>query len=398
MEEVWGVVDFVLSDMYCLARDCARDEVVRKFVAPALKLVMLDKALSGKFDREEALLRFGEMFATALAGDGTVGPRKVVLVVGGGLGGGAALLRLATLHLLNQLMPDELKFNAQAYVVRDRYYYRAACGENAARFKRFLAVTAPSAGGEYLSEKFNEFVKEARVEVQLDENSIRRTKSGVAADLTISEADVAVKYNVYLRDDAIELQFQSTDRGRVELAARLLRLAVVSTEVKRKGGKDEWYVYASTDKLAAGREELRKALAEIVKVARGNGWVDAYKAKRWLEKLEKGLTLREGWPRHYVGLVEGALVVIYRSTDPVSIEDETRRFREMGLKEGRHFTVKMPEGEKAGYVSVLKEGLAYAAWLSVHGSGRQRELAAEFVKYRGRRRRARRSTKRLKRS
>jgi len=53
----------------------------------------------------------------------------------------------------------------------------------------------------------------------------------------------------------------------------------------------------------------------------------------------------------------------------------------MGLEEGGHFTVKMPEGGRAGYVSVLKEGLAYAAWLSVHSSGRQRELAAEFVKY-----------------
>jgi hypothetical protein len=47
-EEVWSVVDFVLSDMYCLARDCARDKVARKFVAPALELIMLDKALNGK--------------------------------------------------------------------------------------------------------------------------------------------------------------------------------------------------------------------------------------------------------------------------------------------------------------------------------------------------------------
>ncbi len=28
-EEVWGVVDFVLSDMYCLARDSADDRIVR---------------------------------------------------------------------------------------------------------------------------------------------------------------------------------------------------------------------------------------------------------------------------------------------------------------------------------------------------------------------------------
>jgi len=45
-----------------------------------------------------------------------VGRRLVVLAVGGELGGGAALLRLAMLHLLNQLLPDELKFNAQIYV------------------------------------------------------------------------------------------------------------------------------------------------------------------------------------------------------------------------------------------------------------------------------------------
>jgi hypothetical protein len=53
----------------------------------------------------------------------------------------------------------------------------------------------------------------------------------------------------------------------------------------------------------------------------------------------------------------------------------------MGLVEGVHFTVKMPEGGQAGYVSILKKGLAYAAWLKVYGSGRQRELAAEFVSY-----------------
>ncbi len=42
----------------------------------------------------------------------------------------------------------------------------------------------------------------------------------------------------------------------------------------------------------------------------------------------------------------------------------------------------MPEGGKAGHIWILKEGLAYAAWLSVHGSEeQQRRLAAEFVEY-----------------
>ena len=150
--------------MYYLVRDCARDAMVRKFVEPALELMMLDKALSGKFDREEALLIFGEMYATAVAGDGHIGQRSVILTVGGELGGGAALLRLATLHLLNQLQPDKRKFGVRTYVKRGVYNITAR-GENAVRFKRFLAVTAPSAGGEYLSEKFAEFMEAARVEV-----------------------------------------------------------------------------------------------------------------------------------------------------------------------------------------------------------------------------------------
>jgi hypothetical protein len=53
----------------------------------------------------------------------------------------------------------------------------------------------------------------------------------------------------------------------------------------------------------------------------------------------------------------------------------------MGLEEGRHFTVRMPEGGERGYISILRKGLERAAWLSVYGSGRQRELAAEFVNY-----------------
>jgi hypothetical protein len=383
-EEVWGVVERVLSGedpyVYCLAKDCADDRIVRKFVAPALELVMLDKALNNKFDREEALLRFGEMYATAVAGDGHMGRRSVELTVGGELGGGAALLRLATLHMLNQLLPDELKFNVRAYVGEGRYYHIDAYGRDAAWLRRLLAVTAPSAGGKYLSEKFNKLVKEARVEVQ--SGNIRRTKRNVAADLTISEAGITVKCNVYLSKNTIVLEFHSTNRSRVELAARLLRLAGVGAEVERVGGRDVWRVVATTSKLTAGYEKLREALAKIVREAVARGWVDAGNAEDWLKKLEKRRVLKEGWPKYYVGLSSGgALDVRFGSTNPGAIEREAQRLRDMGLVEGVHFSAKMPEGGKAGYVSVLKEGLAHAAWLSVHGSGKQQKLAAEFVEY-----------------
>jgi hypothetical protein len=379
-EEVWNIVNFVLGDMYCLARDCARDAVVRKFVAPALELIMLDKALNGKFSREEALLLFGEAYATAVAGDGHVGPGEVVLTVGGELGGGAALLRLAALHLLNQLLSNELKLNARIYVGEGRYYRIAAYGENTAGLMRLLAVSAPSAGGWYLSPKFKKFVEEARVEVQVD--NIRLTKGGVAADLTISVGGATVKYNVYLRGDAIVLRFASTDRSRVELAARLLRLAGVSAEVRREGDRNEWRVGATTDMLAAGREELRKALAEVVKMAREKDWVHEERARRWLEKLEEGRVLMEGWPMYHMGVARGgSLVVKFGSTSRDSIEREAQRLEKMGLKRGVHFTVKMPEGGDAGYLYIRREGLERAAWLSVYGKDEQKRLAAEFVEY-----------------
>ena len=374
-EEVWRIVGFILGDMYCLVRDCARDEVVRKFVAPALELIMLDKALRDEFDREEALLRFGEMYATAVAGDGHVRPREVVLTVGGELGGGAALLRLATLHVLKELLPDELKFGVRVYVKNGRYYNITTTGGDAAGLMRLLAVSAPSAGGEYLSPRFDEFVEEARVEVR--PGGVRLTEKGlVAADLTISVGDIKIKYNVYL-SDKIELQFVSSDRSRVELAALLLKLAGVDAEVKRKGGRDEWYVRAYTDMLAAGREELRKALAEIVETARKS--VGEEKAKHWLKKLEKGRVLMEGWPKYLVRLKEGALVVRFASPNPDSIEREAQRLEKMGLKRGVHFTVEMPEEGRDGYIYILRGGLERIAWLSVYGEGEQQKLAADFV-------------------
>jgi len=212
---------------------------------------------------------------------------------------------------------------------------------------------------------------------------LRQTKGGrVAADLTISEGDVDVRYNVYLRGHDILLRFVSTDRGRAELAARLLKLAGVDADVERVGGRGVWQVWATTNKLAAGHEELRGALADIVRKAVESGWVDAGRAERWLDKLEGGITLREGWPKYHVRLDHsGALEVRYHSTNPEGIEREARRLRDMGLVEDKHFSVRMPEEGRDGYVLVLKDGLMRAAWLSVHGSGDQQKLAADFVSY-----------------
>jgi hypothetical protein len=86
---------------------------------------------------------------------------------------------------------------------------------------------------------------------------LRRTRGGrAAADLIISKNGAGVKYNVYLRGEVV-LHFASADRGRAELAARLLRLAGVGAEARRAGGGGVWYVVATTDMLAAGRSRVQ---------------------------------------------------------------------------------------------------------------------------------------------
>jgi hypothetical protein len=211
---------------------------------------------------------------------------------------------------------------------------------------------------------------------------LRRTEKGrAAADLIISKNGASVKYNVYLRGEVV-LHFASTDRGRAELAARLLRLAGVRAEAKREGNRGVWYVVATTDRLAAGRKELRKIIAEIVVAAVEKGWTNARRAERWLKKLERGRTLKKGWPKYHVGLARGgALVTIFSSPNSNSIKREARRLRKLGLEEGKHFTARMPEGGTAGYILILREGLVRVAKLSVRGEEKQKKSATEFIEY-----------------
>jgi hypothetical protein len=143
----------------------------------------------------------------------------------------------------------------------------------------------------FVNPKLVEAMKLAAMGLNVSWEGLRRTEEGlVAADLILSVAGIANKYNIYLSGDVIKLQFESTDRGRVEVAARMLRLVGVRAEVKKAGGGDVWYIEATTDRLAAGDEKLRKALAEIVRAAVEKGWIDKKRAVGWLKKLESGAT------------------------------------------------------------------------------------------------------------
>jgi hypothetical protein len=348
------------------------DKTAREVVAPALLLIQAERLGVN----ETTLRYFGAVASGAIDGDGHVSAAKGVVNLTSGKRADALLWAAA---LAAHGIKTKLEKAGSAFLV-------VASGDNAVKLARlyFLYGHPLLEGDDRLkSHKLAEAVKLGAEGFDIRWEGVRLTKSGVAADLTISEGSIAVKYNVYLRETDIQLQFVSTDRSRVELTARLLKLAGIGAEVKRKGGRDEWYIEATTDVLAAGREELRKAIAEIVKKAVEKGWIDASKAEGWLKKLEEGRVLMEGWPKYLVGLSgSGALMVVFSSTDPGNIVREAQRLRAMGLKEGRHFSVKMPEEGRDGYVYIRREGLAHAAFLSVYGKDeQQRRLAAEFVEY-----------------
>jgi hypothetical protein len=360
----------VRSELEALRDKLNDDKTAREAIAPALLLIQAERLGVN----ETTLKHFAAVASGAIGGDGyaSAAMKEVKLASGKR----AVALLWATVLAA---------YGIEAEVRDGRGFDVAASGVGAARMASLYFLYGPPLleGDDRLkSHKLAEAVRLGVEGLSVSWEGLRRAEGGlVAADLTISEGGVAVKYNVYLRD-AIVLQFQSTDRSRVELAARLLRLAGVSAEVKKVGDGGIWHVYAYTDKLATGDEKLKDALANIVREAIARGWVNAGKAEFWLEKLEKGRVLKESWPKYEVRLVRsGALMVRFSSPNPDSIAREAQRLKEMGLEEGRHYTVKMPEGNKRGYVYILREGLAYAAWLSVHGSGERQRLAAGFVEY-----------------
>ena len=196
--------------------------------------------------------------------------------------------------------------------------------------------------------------------------SIRRTKKGnVVADLFLFEDVEGIKFRLYMRRCGdVVLRFDTTNKGRAKLALCLLKRAGVDAKVHHKG---VWHIFASLRGLAGADRTLKEAVVALIKAASEAGWVDAKKAERWIAKIE-GMRIYN----------VGEKIAIY-SKYPEVLEREAHLLREIGLIEGRHFTLKMPEDGKTGRLRILARGMAHIAWLSVHGSEGQRELAKEFL-------------------
>jgi len=369
----------IRSELEALRDRLNDDKIAREAIAPAL-LLMQEERLGVD---ETTLKYFAAAVSGAIDGDGYVSAARK----GVGLTSGEREIAMlwAAAFAAHGIKVEVRKVWSGDAVLG---FQVIVSGGDAVRLARLYFLYGPPLLEEderIINHKLAEAVKLGAEGLSVSWEGLRRRTEGgpVAADLTISEGGIVAKYNVYLRENTIVLEFASSNRSRAELAARLLKLAGVSAEVKKEGGRGAWYVKVATDMLAAGREELGKAIAEVVRRAMEKGWVDASKAEGWLEKLERGRVLKEGWPKYEVRLTRsGALEVKFGSTSPDSIQREAQRLENMGLVKGAHFTVKMPEGGGVGYVSILRKGLEHAAFLSVYGKDeQQRRLAADFVEY-----------------
>ncbi len=255
------------------------DKVAREVIAPVLLLIQAERLGVN----ETTLKYFGAVISGAIGGNGHVSAamKRIELVSGE---------RAVALLWAAALAAHGIETKVQR-VGRDASQVVTSGGAVRLASLYFLFGPPLLEGDErIINPMLVEAMKLAAMGLNIRWEGLRRTEEGlVAAYLTISVDVVAVKYNIYLSGDVIELQFASTDRGRVEVAARMLRLVGVRAEVKKAGGGNVWYIVATTDRLATGDEKLRKVLAEIVRSAVEKGWVDEKRAEGLLKKLESGV-------------------------------------------------------------------------------------------------------------
>ncbi|MFP3212774.1 MAG: hypothetical protein RXQ02_05840 [Thermoproteus sp.] len=190
----------VQKELEGLGKRLDDDKVAREAVAPALLLIQAEKlGVDG-----ESLRYFAMVISGAVGGDGYVSAAREEV----GLASGErpiALLWAAALAA----------YGIKAEVAKaGRGFQVVAYGGDAVRLARLYFLYGPplleGSDERVINHKLAEAVElGARAALNIRwEGLRRRTEDGpVAADLTISEGGADVKYNVYLRENAIELQF-----------------------------------------------------------------------------------------------------------------------------------------------------------------------------------------------
>ncbi len=343
-------------------------------------LLELERATTPE-ERGEALWRLGLIFAAAIAGDGHVNRDYVRLTSGEG---GATLLWLAALQKAGELagLGKLAGFKPKLYV-RDRYYYLDVTSGDATA----LAAVMPAVGLNPKAEKaiamFRKGAESQRVDIELVE--VRRTEGGATAVVKVKAGPWEARYNVYLREDEMMLNFNSTDVDRVYQMAHVLRLLGVRAEPKKESGRDVWYIDVYTDALASKTvlPAFREALAKAVEEAARNSWVKAETAEKWVKKLRASVTVAEDKPKFSIQTKgSSSLDILYTTTNAEKLAQYVERLRGLGLMEGVHLTTKEPKDGERGYLRITAEGVVKLAELAHHAEDEEIRLkAAEWIKH-----------------
>jgi hypothetical protein len=351
-----------LEELEGLASKLDDDKIAREVVAPALLLMQAER-----LGIDETTLRyFGAVLWGALGGDGYVSAamKEVGLTSGED---SVALLWAAALAAYG--VKSRVRNTGSVFEVR-------IVNDDAVRLAQLYVLFGPPMLEEELIDL--RLVKAvelgSKVSVTVDERSWRRVKDGAAVDLYISAGGVTRKFNLHLQE-MVSLRFKSTDHEEVELRARLLRLAGVKVDVKKESNRNTWHIHATTDQLAEGDEELRRQLVKTVEEALRRGLIDEEKARLWIEKFNTGVSTWRGY-KFGIRLSKGALQVKFRSTNPENVRKLKQELESLGLREGEHFTVKWPEDEKIGYISIATEGITRLAYIAKHGTDETQRLGA----------------------
>ena len=358
-----------LEELEGLASKLDDDKIAREVVAPALLLMQAER-----LGVDETMLRyFGAVLWGALGGDGYVSAEMKEIGLTSGEDA-VALLWAAALAAYG--VKSRVRNTGSVFEVR-------IVNDDAVRLAQlYVLFGPPMLEEELIDHRLVEALElGSKVSVTVDERSWRRVKDGAAVDLYISVGARGKfsmyqgKFTLYLREYEIRMRLDSTNRKEAELGARLLKLAGVETKVKMANDRNVWYIDVATDKLAEGSEELRRELVKAVEQARKRGWIDEGRARRWIEKFERGISTWRGY-KFGVRLSEGALVVVFHSTNPEKIVQLKQELESLGLLEGEHFTVTWPEEGKTGFTYLKREGIVELAYIAIYGTDEARKKEA----------------------
>jgi hypothetical protein len=214
--------EVVRSELEVLRNNLKKDKVAREVIAPALLLMQAER-----LGVNEATLRyFAAVASGAIGGDGYVSAvRRSVMLASGERG----IAFLWAVVLAAHGIKAEVKRLGNAFHV-------IVSGGDATRLAGlfFLHGSPLLEGDDRLkSDKLDEAMKLAAEGISISWEGLRRTEGGrVAADLIISEASIAVKYNIYLRNK-VELESQSSDRE-----PRRTRYASLEAGGSQRGGEE----------------------------------------------------------------------------------------------------------------------------------------------------------------